>query len=304
MIRRLKKFDGLRLWSFAMAFVAIGAVLSVVLHLLFSSGPLLFSEGVSFLTGADWSYREASWGALSMIFGTVIVSTIALAIAVPCGLGSAIYISEMAGRRSRVGLKMLVELLAGVPSVVYGLLGLAILRPAVLDLAQAMGFDVWQGDTLLTGGLLLSIMILPTMTTFSEDALAAVSRLEREAARGLGMTRFEAISFVVLPRALPGILAAILLSLGRAAGETIAVFLVVGRADNRLPETGETLAAILQPGQTITSKLGGSEVNIAAGDPLHTGALMSLALVLFLGVSALTLTANGARRLLVRKVST
>lgn len=295
--------DWVRVWSAAMGAFTILVVLVIAGQLILSGGPVIASEGLALLTGADWAYRAGSWGAAAMIFGTAAVSIIAIAIALPLGLASAIFISEIAFGRTRLILKVLVELLAGVPSVVYGLLGIAFLRPWVAGAASGLGFDVVQGDTLLTGGILLSIMILPTLTTFSEDALAAIPRSAREAARGLGLTRAEAIATTVFPRAIPGIIAAVLLAIGRAAGETIAVFLVIGRADNRLPSNPFDLSVVLGPGQTITSKLGGSEVNIASGDPLHTSALMALALILFGGVITLTLIAGGVRRWLFRQVA-
>ncbi|MBW3564472.1 MAG: phosphate ABC transporter permease subunit PstC [Acidobacteria bacterium] len=298
-----RPLDWIRLWSIAMGLVTLAAVLTVGGYLLVTGWPVLARESFAFLTEADWAYRQESWGAAAMIFGTAAVSLIAIIIAVPLGLTSALFISEIAHGRVRLHLKVLVELLAGVPSVVYGLLGIAFLRPLVADSGASLGLNIAQGDTILTGGILLSIMILPTVTTFSEDALAAVPRRAREAARGLGLTRAETIGAAILPRAFPGIIAAVLLALGRAAGETIAVFLVVGRADNRLPSSLFDLSVLLQPGQTITSKLGGSEVNIASGDPVHTSALMALALILFAGVIALTFLAGGVRRWLFQKVA-
>lgn len=298
-----RRLDWIRLWSIAMGLVTVAAVLTLSGYLLVTGWPVIAREGFAFFTDADWAYRQQTWGAAAMIFGTAAVSLIAIVVAVPLGLTSALFISEIAHGRIRLHLKILVELLAGVPSVVYGLLGIAFLRPLVFESGAGLGLNIVQGDTLITGGILLSIMILPTVTTFSEDALAAVPRRAREAARGLGLTRAETIASAVLPRAFPGIIAAVLLALGRAAGETIAVFLVVGRADNRLPSSPFDFNVLLQPGQTITSKLGGSEVNIASGDPLHTSALIALALILFGGVITLTLLAGGVRRWLFRQVA-
>lgn len=292
--------DFLRAFSIAMTVVSVGTIAVIGGYLAWHGLPTLLRGGLTILTDADWAYRQQSFGAAAMIAGTAVVASIALLIAVPFGVGSALFISEIAGRRTRLLLKSLVELLAGVPSVVYGLLGIALLRPWIAELAAISGVELVQGDTLLTGGILLAVMILPTVTTFSEDAMAAIPRRNREAARGLGLTRGETILTVVIPAASPGIVAAILLALGRAAGETIAVFLVIGRADNRLPDS---FGALLQPGQTLTSKLGGSEINISLGDPVHTSALLTLALLLFAGVIILSLTAERIRRAMVRRAN-
>jgi ABC-type phosphate transport system permease subunit len=143
--------------------------------------------------------------------------------------------------------------------------------------------------------VLLAVMIVPTIATLADDALHAVPRAVREAARGLGLTRGESIVTIVLPRASSGIVAAALLGFGRAVGETIAVFLVVGRADNRLPESLFSFAPVADAGQTITSKLGGSETSIAVGDALHTSALFALALLLLIVVLGATGVAEGLR---------
>jgi ABC-type phosphate transport system permease subunit len=144
-------------------------------------------------------------------------------------------------------------------------------------------------------------MLLPTLATLADDALQGVPAAAREAARGLGLTRAETVTSVVVPQALPALLGAFLLALGRALGETTAVFLVVGRADGRLPESLASLAALLSPGQTLTTKLGGPEVNLSMGDPQHRGALLALALVLLVGVLAATLAGLFLRRTLARE---
>jgi phosphate transport system permease protein len=187
---------------------------------------------------------------------------------------------------------MLIELLAGVPSVVYGLLGVLFLRDWVYVLFERLGVDALSGDTLLTAGLLLGIMILPTVATLSDDALQSGPSRVREASRGLGLTRAEATLFVTLPQALPAIGGALLLGLGRALGETIAVFLVVGRADNLLPGNLASWRPAVDAGQTITSKLGGAETNIAVGDALHSSAIVALGAVLFAGVLLVTIGAE------------
>lgn len=253
--------------------------------------------GAGLVTGTVWFSRASLFGAASMIYGTLAVSAVALAVAAPLALGAAVYTAELAPARVRLGVKLAIELLAGVPSVVYGLLGLLLLRPWVYRLLEP--WEPLSGDTLLTGGLLLAVMVLPTIMTLADDALTGVPASQRRAARGLGLTASQTVLEVSLPQALPGLAAALLLGLGRALGETIAVFLVIGRQDNQWPETLFSLAPLAGAGQTLTSKLGGSETHLAWGDPLHWGAMMGLALVLFALVAAMTLAGSwlGRRRL-------
>lgn len=258
--------------------------------LLVESLPVWQHEGFGFITGGEWFYRVDRFGALPMIYGTVVVAAIALLLAIPFGLGSAILTSEYLAPAARRWVKGAIELLAGIPSVVYGLLGILILRNWIYDLTTP--FDPLSGDTLLTAGVLLAVMILPTIMSLADDALRGVPGSRRAAARALGLTKAESILHVTLPGAAPGITSAILLALGRALGETIAVFLVVGRQDNQLPDTPFSLAPLLQAGQTLTSKLGGSETNIAYGSPLHWAAICGLGLLLFLLVGLCYLVAE------------
>lgn len=291
----MKRVDLVRLASLALSGVAAAALVGLAAYLAVGSLPLLRRAGLSFLAANDWAYRKETFGAAAMLYGTAVVSAVALLLAAPVGIGAALFLSEVSPPRLRLSLKLLVELLAGVPSVVYGLLGVLFLRNGMSSLFDAFGWDAPSGDTLLTAGVLLAVMILPTVATLSDDALQSVPARARDAARGLGLTRAEAVHAVVLPQALPGLVGALLLALGRALGETIAVFLVVGRAENRLPESLLALRPLLDAGQTITSKLGGAEPNIALGDPLHTAALLALALVLLVSVLALTVGADVLR---------
>lgn len=276
----------------------IGSFLALLGMLVAQSLPLWRHSGVGgFLAGDQWFYRAELFGALPMLFGTAVVSVIALLLAAPVGLGTAVFLSERLPLRWRPPVKMAVELLAGVPSVVYGLLGVLVLRDWIYRLLTP--FDPLSGDTLVTGGVLLAVMILPTVVTFADDALRGVPAAQRLAGRALGLTRTETTLRLVVPQAGPGLLAALLLALGRAVGETIAVFLVVGRMDNRLPESLTDWVPLVDPGQTLTSKLGGSETFIAYGDPLHWAAMMGLALlllalVLAVGTAAVSLGAGGA----------
>ena len=273
-----------RAFSWFFSLVAAVAVALLVAIFTWQSIPVWLHEGWRYLAGTKWFFRQHEFGALPMIYGSLAISAIALVLAAPIGFGAAIFSAEYLPRRARLAVKVLIELLAGVPSVVYGLLGILLLRNWIYDL-----FDPLSGDTLLTAGVLLAVMILPTIVTLSDDALRAIPSAQRRAARSLGLTRAETILAVSLPQAARGFGAALLLAFGRALGETIAVFLVVGRQDNNF--AGSLLAA----GQTITSKLGSSETNIAYGDPLHWAAIMGLALVL-LGITGMVTVIGTAFR--------
>jgi len=281
-------------WFFSA--VALAAVALLVGIFLWQSAPVWRHEGWNYLVGAKWYFRQHQFGALSMIYGTLAVSTVALLLAAPLGVGAAVFIAEYLPKRLRLGLKVLIELLAGVPSVVYGLLGILLLRDWIYDVFAR--FDPLSGDTLLTAGVLLAVMVLPTIVTLSDDALRSVPATQRRAARGLGLTRAETILSVSLPQARRGLGSALLLALGRAFGETIAVFLVVGRQDNNLPEHIFSMRPLLESGQMLTSKLGSSETNIAYGDPLHWAAIVGLGLILLVLTGGLTLlgTVFGRRR--------
>lgn len=287
-LARLRGQSWIKLLSTASAGVAASFFLALVGLFLVQSLPVWAHEGVmGYLGGTRWHFRADEFGVAPMIYGTLAVSTVAVLVAGPVGLGAALYSAEIASSRIRMALKSTIELLAGVPSVVYGLLGILLLRRWVYRLLQP--WDPVAGDTLLTGGLLLAVMILPTVMTLCDDALMGVERTQREAARSVGLTRAETLFSVSLPQALPGLVAAVLLGLGRALGETIAVFLVVGRQDGQWPESLLSLRPLAEPGQTLTSKLGGSETYLAYGDPLHWAAIVGLGLVLLVLVLGVTL---------------
>jgi phosphate transport system permease protein len=258
-------------WFFSA--VALASVALLVGIFAWQSVPVWKHEGWSYLTGTKWFFRQEQFGALPMIYGSVVVSAIALLLAAPLGVGAAIFISEYLPGKLRLAAKVLIELLAGVPSVVYGLLGILLLRDWIYDAFER--FEPLSGDTLIV--------------TLSDDALRTVPATQRRAARGLGLTRAEAIFSISLPQARRGLGSALLLSLGRALGETIAVFLVVGRQDNNLPSNLFSLQPLLESGQMLTTKLGGSETNIAYGDPVHWAAIVGLGLILLVLTGGLTL---------------
>ena len=272
------------------AAVAAGLALAGVVGFLLlgaRSGPLRWDE---LLTSSVWDPAGGRFGAGAMVWGTAAVAGIAMAVAAPLGWAVAVAVNELAPRRWRRLLRAGCELLAVVPSIVYGLVGIVYVRPLVSGLTGTPG-----GDGLLTGGLVLAVMVLPTVVAVSIDALAAVPASTREAAAACGLTRTEVIGAAVLPQARRGLGAAVLLALARALGETIAVFLLVGRADGQLPTSlGGALSSLVHPGQTLTTKLNGPESVLAGTTGAHWAALCALGLVLLLAVAALTVA--GRRR--------
>jgi phosphate transport system permease protein len=246
------------------------------------------------LTTSTWDAPGGAYGVTAMLWGTAAVSVIALSLAVPVGWAAATALHEQLPARLSRPLRTGVELLAAVPSIVYGLVGVAVLRPFVSSVG-----DVPGGDSLLAAGLVLAVMVLPTIVAVSVDALAAVPGDVREAAAALGLTRREVVRSAVLPLARPGMRAAVLLGLARALGETIAVFLVIGRADGRLPDPASALSSLLSPGQTLTTKLGGPEPVLAAAVGEHRASLAAVGLLLLVLVAAVTLA--GTRRPAARR---
>ena len=244
------------------------------------------------LTSATWDVPRGRFGATAMIWGTAAVAAVALAIAAPVGWSVAVAIHEVAPPRWRRLLRSGAELLAVVPSIVYGLVGVAYVRPFVARVA-----DVPGGDSLLAAGLVLAVMVLPTIVAVSVDALAGVPLWVREAAAACGLTRTEVIRSAVLPQARRGMRAGLLLGLARALGETVAVFLVVGRADGRLPESlGGVFDLLVRPGQTLTTKLNGPESVLAGTSGPHWAALCGLGLILLVAVAVLTVAGHGRGR--------
>ncbi|WP_220188416.1 phosphate ABC transporter permease subunit PstC [Streptomyces phytophilus] len=283
-------------WTYAGALAVAGLLLAVVGYL----GSGIGSGTVDWLnlvTESAWSPPNAAFGGLAMIYGTAVVSVLALVLAVPIGWAAAIALSEYLPPRIARPMRMCVELLAAVPSIVYGLIGIAVIRPVIASIA-----DVPGGDSLAAAGIVLAVMIVPTVVAVSVDALSAVPDRYREAAYSLGLTRGEVIRSAVLPLARSGMRAAVLLGLARALGEAIAVFLVVGRADGRMPHGfGEFLDSLSHPGQTLTTKLAGPEPVLAGTSGPHFAALCGLGLLLLALVAGATIWGTRERRRSTRK---
>ncbi|MBK7584924.1 MAG: phosphate ABC transporter permease subunit PstC [Myxococcales bacterium] len=281
---------------------AIGLVLALgamALQMWIAAGPAIDHFGPRFIVGRDWDPVRESFGALPFIYGTLVSSLLALAISVPISLAVAVFLTELAPPWLKAPVSFLVELLAAVPSVIYGLWGIFALAPFLRNhleplLGKTLGFlplfqGPHQGFGMLAGGIILAIMITPTISSVSREVLRAVPDTLREGALALGSTRWEALRFAILPYARSGIIGAIILGLGRALGETMAITMVIGnRADISV--------SLFAPGYTMSSVIA-NEFTEATGD-LHLGALAEIGLLLF----AVTLILNIIARLLVWRV--
>lgn len=287
---------GFRWLTFACAAIVIGIVLFLLWQLTLQSLPTLHKFGARFLWINDWDPVNDNYGAIPFLYGTMVTSAVALCIAVPLGLGLAIFINEMCPRTLRGIVTFFTELLAAIPSVIYGLWAIFVFVPLMREYFQPFlaKYFAWTGIFtgapygvgLLTAGVVLSIMVLPIVSSVSRDVMAAVPRHQREAALALGATRWEAIHLAVIRNARSGIFGAIILGLGRALGETMAVTMVIGN----VPQIVKSLFA---PGDTLASVIA-NQFTEAAGT-LYLSALIELGLVLLL----VTLIVNALARLLV-----
>lgn len=258
--------------------------------------PAIKKFGISFLTSRVWNPVLDDFGALPFIYGSLVTSCIALIIAVPLGIGSAIFLTEVAPKKIREPLAFVIELLAAVPSIIYGFWALFILTPLLRDYVQPflnkhLGFlPFFQGPMMGLGifaaGIILAIMILPIITSITRDVLNAVPDEQRHGMLALGATRWETIRHIVLPYGKAGIIGAIILAFGRAVGETMAVTMVVGNV-NRISYS------FFAMGNTMSSVIA-NEFSEAVSE-FHIGALVELGLVLF----AITLLLNIAARILI-----
>ena len=275
--------------------VAIGVMLAVSSQLTWAT------FGLSFITGTDWDPVASIYGALPFIVGTLVTSLLALLLAAPIGLMTAIFLAELAPRRVALPLSFLVELLAAIPSVVIGLWGVFVLSPVLRGtvedwVTQTLGKVVpfFAGPTFGVGifaaGVILAIMILPTIVAISREVITAVPTSQREAMLALGATRWETVTKVVLPYAASGIVGAVILGLGRALGETMAVTMVIGNK-TQIP------TRLFDQGQTISSHIATTFNEASIG--LQTSSLIALGLVLLV----MTIGLNIIARLLVRRVA-
>jgi len=269
---------------FFTAFFAVIVVSFILLFLLRDGYPIFTQVGIlSFLLGPDWAPTALAplYGIFPLIAGTILVTIGAMAFAVPLSIGCAIYIAELASPRVKNVVKPAIELLAGIPSVVYGFFGLIVLTSVI-----RVTFDLPTGETWLAASVLLGIMALPTIVSVSEDAISSVPHEYREGSLAIGATRWQTISRVLIPAALSGIAAAIILGIGRAIGETMAVLMVAGNA----AIVPDPIWNILSPVRTLTGTLGIEMGEVSIGS-YHYNALFGVAIVLLLITLVINLSA-------------
>ncbi|MGC1778494.1 MAG: phosphate ABC transporter permease subunit PstC [Xanthobacteraceae bacterium] len=268
---------------------AIGVLLllsGVIFSLIMGSLPAIRKFGFHFLYSEEWNPVTDDYGGLASIYGTLITSIVAMVIAVPVGLLIAFFLTELCPLWLRRPIGIAIELLAGIPSIIYGIWGLFIFAPVLQQTLQPFLIDTLGniplvgflfagppfGIGMLTAGLILTIMVLPFVTSISRDVFEAVPSVLKEAAYGLGCTRWEVVRNVVLPYTRVGVIGGVMLALGRALGETMAVTFVIGNAHS-------ISASLLAPGTTISATIA-NEFTEAVGD-LYTSALIELGLILF-----------------------
>jgi phosphate transport system permease protein len=301
-LRRLRGGDAIA-HMVTLVFAAMVLLITVLLvgQLWVHSSASRAQFGWHFLTTSVWDPVFDNYGALTFLYGTVVTTVLALVIAVPLGLGAAIFLSELAPPKISAGLSFVVDLLAAVPSVIYGLLAIfTLLKPLSTTvepfLKRTLGFlPLFQGPAygvgFLAAGLVLAIMIVPYIVSVSREVLLSVPGDQREAALGLGATRWETTWKVVVPYARTGIMGSVFLSMARALGETMAVTMVIGN-------TPKISASLFAPGYTIAAVIA-NEFAEATGT-LYVSALIELGLVLFL----LTFILNGVARLMMAATQT
>jgi phosphate transport system permease protein len=296
-LSRLREGDEIaRLITFLFAASVVLITLLIVYELWQGSVLPRHKFGFAFFRTSVWDPNFEQFGALPFIFGTLVTSAVALFIAVPLGIGAAIFLAELAPARLSDALEFFIDLLAAVPSVIYGLLGIFIVVPVMRDIIQpslknSLGFiPLFKGPAFgigfLTAGIVLAIMVIPYIISVSREILLSVPRDQREAALALGSTRWESTWKVVVPFARTGIMGSIFLALARALGETMAVTMVIGN-------TPAIAASLFSPGDSIASVIA-NQFTEATGE-LYTQSLIELGLVLFL----LTFILNGLARLLI-----
>lgn len=290
-----RAFQGIA-FAFAAAILLILATIFVVLFI--DARPALAQAGLRFITGQVWNPTADVYGALPYIFGTVVTSLLGLAIATPLAVGAALYIVEYAPTWLRTPVSFTVELLAVIPSVIYGFWGIAVLAPFLRDrierpLKAALGdtpvlnqlvVGPARGRDMFVAGVILSIMILPTIMSVAREVISTVPGTQREGMLALGATKWEMIRGAVLPYARTGIVGAAILGLGRAIGETMAVTMLIGNSSTTISWS------ILTPGYTMASAIANQFAD--ANSPLHFSAIIGVAVVLLFVTGAVNLAAR------------
>ncbi|MCX5497759.1 phosphate ABC transporter permease subunit PstC [Kaistia dalseonensis] len=290
---KLKRMNSFRVGDATFRGLTFGAALlvllllgGVIISLIHGSIPAFSAFGLDFLTTQSWNPVTEKFGALAPIYGTIVTSIIALVVAVPVGIGIAIFLTELCPPVLKRPIGVAIELLAGIPSIIYGIWGLFVFAPFFQTEIQPVLIDIFgnipglssvfagppYGIGVLTAGFILAIMVLPFITSITRDVFDTVPAVLKEATYGLGCTTGEVVTKVVLPYSRVGVIGGIMLGLGRALGETMAVTFVIGNAH-------KISASIMAPGTTISASIA-NEFTEAVGD-LYTSSLIALGLILF-----------------------
>ena len=303
-LRRFMWAEGtFRTATLAAAILVLVILGGVILSLILGSLPAFRQFGFGFLTTQSWNPVTEKFGAIAPIYGTVVTSLIAMLIGVPVGIGIAIFLTELCPYPLRRPIGTAIELLAGIPSIIYGIWGLFVFAPFLQATVQPFLIEVFSpipglsslfagppyGIGIFTAGLILAIMVLPFITAITRDVFLTVPPVLKEAAYGVGCTTWEVVRKVVLPYTRVGVIGGVMLGLGRALGETMAVTFVIGNA-HRIS------ASILAPGTTISASIA-NEFNEAVGD-LYTSSLIALGLILFV----ITFIVLAAARLMLMRI--
>jgi len=284
----------------ACASIVLILLVGMLLRTTWAAWPAFKQSGLSLVTSNDWNPNLSKFGGLSFIYGTLVTSLIGLVLAVPVSVLIALFVSEVAPPRVGVPLGYVVDLLAAVPSVIYGLWGVFVLVPFLTNyvwqpLSRNLAFiplfsNFASGRDFATAGVILALMITPIIAAVSREVFRTVPEDERESALALGATRWEMIRLAVLPRSRQGVIAAVMLGFGRAVGETIAVAYLIGGIANQITPH------LFQQGSTIAATIA-LQFNEAASVPLFKSALIALGVILF----AVTLVINVGARLIIRR---
>lgn len=303
-LRRFNRADsGFRWLTIVAAWVVLAIFAGLMFSLVDGAWPALKQFGFGFLITESWNPVTQKFGALAPIYGTIVTSALAMLVAVPVGIGIAIFLTELCPRALKRPIGIAVELLAGIPSIIYGIWGLFVfapyfqrhIQPVLIDMFAHIPVlrDVFAGPPygvgIFTAALILSIMILPFISAVTRDVFETVPAIQKEAAYGLGCTTWEVMWNVVLPYSRTGVVGGAMLALGRALGETMAVTFVIGNA-HRISES------IFAPGTTISAAIA-NEFTEAVGD-IYMSSLIAIGLVLFL----ITFLVLGASQLLLRRM--
>jgi phosphate transport system permease protein len=301
---RLRRSDDLfRILTRSAAFAVLVILGGVIVSLIIGSIPALTAFGIEFPFSQSWNPVTEKFGALAPIYGTLVTSFIAMLIAVPVGLMVAFFLTELCPKWLRRPIAIAIELLAGIPSIIYGIWGLFVFAPFMQEYVQPLLIGAFgnipvlsslfagppYGIGVLTSALILAIMVLPFITSISRDVFEAVPPVLKEAAYGLGCTTWEVFRRVVLPFTRVGVIGGVMLGLGRALGETMAVTFVIGNAH-------KVSASLLAPGTTISATIA-NEFTEAVGD-LYTSSLIALGLILFV----ITFIVLAAARLMLARI--